>query len=420
MLVGQTGSRRHVDQVVRLPQVALRLTESDPGPGLQGRMCVLGCRGQNLRVPLLGVFRSKSRQRVVAGHQRVGQRLRQRNGVAGRRPVMRQRGRPFGRDSRALFDGFGHPAMESSPPRRAQPVVESPLNERVGEGESMVDLRQHSGPERNVEVVDTAVDVDASGGGHQVGLKLPADDRRGGQDPINLLPQGEGAVTEEVAHADGKPVRPESTSGQPVAVGSDGDHTGLGKVPQHLSDEKGIAIGLRHQGVAQGQAVAIQLMAGHPLHELQDLGAVQSGELDPVHPALPVQPDQKIGQGIRRCRLFTSKRRHEDDTNGFLGTHHPPQERDTRRVGPVQVIEHDDQGILHRCLGQGLQDGLVQHGAFGRPVFARPGAATTEQGSQRLGQLGRYQRAVDQWRQCLGPGLVRQFQLVVAATVENG
>ena len=204
MLVGQTGSPHDVEQVVRLPQVALRFAESDPGPSLQGRMRFLGCRREDPRVPLHGVFRSQSRQGVVTGDQRIGPRLGQLCRIAGRRPVMRERGRPFCRDPRALFDGFGYPAMESSSAGRTQPVVKSPLNERMGEGESIVDLRQHSGPECNVEVIDAAVDIHVAGKSHKVGVKISPDDRRRGQGPINLLSEGEGAVAEEVADTHGQ------------------------------------------------------------------------------------------------------------------------------------------------------------------------------------------------------------------------
>ena len=139
--------------------------------------------------------------------------------------------------------------------------------------------------------------------------------------------------------------------GDPPAVGVLVDGAGLGEVAEDLSHEERVAVGLAVQGVGQTRPPASSSVwpAAASMNATTPVSS-SPVKLDPADALLSPQCGQgsreRMGAARARCR-DTSRGR--ERRSGLFG-HHVAQQLQARLVRPLQVVEHQHDGLCLRHL----------------------------------------------------------------------
>ena len=113
------------------------------------------------------------------------------------------------------------------------------------------------------------------------------------------------------------------------------------------------------------------------LHELLDPARVQAAEVQPGDTALPAEVGQHVGQRMAAVEVGVAVGGQDEHPHRRDRAQEVAQQEQRRLVGPVQVVEHEDDRGVVRAGGQQVGDGLEQAVALGVGL-----------GLQRLGQAG--------------------------------
>jgi hypothetical protein len=135
---------------------------------------------------------------------------------------------------------------------------------------------------------------------------------------------------------------------------------------EELLDEEGIAVGPLVDALRHG---ALGRRPQDRRRQRTRLGRVEAVEVDPLRPARAFQLRQPGPHRVPAVELVRSDRQRQADS---LGAHGPDQVRDRipgGRVGPVQVLDHEQQRLQVAQAVDHAQDGLEQPRL--RPLGAR-------------------------------------------------
>jgi hypothetical protein len=164
---------------------------------------------------------------------------------------------------------------------------------------------------------------------------------------------------------------------------------GFEEVAEHLLDEEGVAFGF---GEDEGDQLRRRLAAGAALEELRDALFVHPGKDDLVGQALAQQLGEDRGQRAARPELGVSvgpDRKQWDFGHALRQVLHQQQRR---LVGPVEVLEYEQDGVAPRVPADEFGDAVQQVAALllggERYGLGDVGVARTQLGHQ-LGDLRR-------------------------------
>jgi hypothetical protein len=216
-----------------------------------------------------------------------------------------------------------------------------------------------------------------------------------------------------------------------VAVALD-EPARFGQVPQELTDEQRVALGLDVHRLGQLEDRRVEGVPGRDLDELLHVRLAQPVHLESLHVAFATEVGQHAGEGMGAVEVGVAERPDGEQAGRRRPGHVPEQEQ--RRLGrPLQVVEHQQDRHGERHAGEDGRDrlehavaprlGLVavvlagQRQAFGdggeQP--GQVGSVGADEVAQLVGGAGRDQRpeGVDE-------RLVRHAELLVAAPVQDG
>ena len=167
--------------------------------------------------------------------------------------------------------------------------------------------------------------------------------------------------------------------------------------------------------------VAVRL----PGRERGDVRFVQPDERDAVEEILAAELNQQSRQIIAGLRLVVPPGGEDQQAALRRDPDNLPQQQQRRRVGPVQILDHQDERPNGGRRADEIDDGVeepvppaltVRTGRAGR----RPDGELGQEPRQLRGWSGRGIRRVSQKvPQCLREGLIRPHGLLVRAAVEN-
>ena len=358
-------------------------------------------------VPVRGrVLPREQLARSVARPQRAVDR---RGGIAGRpgeAVVQRERGE----GAHAVRDRGRRAGVHALAARDAERAVERLAHERVRERVAAGGLDDEPRLERLLERDDhlvlvavshrpqrREVELAAEHGG--VGERRPAPFREPREAPQQHLPHALG-------HADlvgGQGLRPAA---------------GLEQVPHDLLDEEGVAVGL---GADRADQCRRRLVPGLVGDQRGDGRLVEAGERDDLEQPVAPQVGEQLAELGRRLAL--ALRADDQQRRLVLGAQDVAQELERRTVGPVQVVEHEQDRRAGSGVAQEPRDGLEHEVAPCLGILrrrARRGIAL-EPGDQ-LRELRRAGGAgvADVVAEGFDERLVGEQRLLRAAPVEHG
>ena len=344
-------------------------------------------------------------------------------GGPGLRPVIRQL--PCAR-SRIRTEVAGErlrdAAMQSRTACCREVVVQRVLDERVREreapGRDFFEQRVFDG---GFQAVEGRIGFELEEFRQEFEIEVSPDDGGVLERTAGSVAEPGDAPADHLAHAHRKPLRAEVGRRDPSAFGLC-DGADFGEVAQDLADEEGIALGLMHQDVAEREAVFAHFMTCEALHELEHLSAAQPGEMDAADAVFPVQRGERAREGVGPVDFGIAVRGHDQDAELLGCRREVPQQRHGRRVGPMQVVEHEHDSRDVRNTRQDLDHCAEQRIALGvgaRAARHDPRAAIGEQQSQPRAVGVVDQLVLGEERDGFPPGLIRDREFLVAAAVEH-
>ena len=120
----------------------------------------------------------------------------------------------------------------------------------------------------------------------------------------------------------------------------------LEEMAEDLVDEERVAVGLAVDGVGQGHPLVVHGLAGDGLHDRHHLAGLEPRQFDALHPARPPQGAQGLDQGVGGGQLAVTERAQHDQAHRAVGRHQVSEELQAAHVGPLQVVEDDDHGVV--------------------------------------------------------------------------
>ncbi len=317
----------------------------------------------------------------------------------------------------------GQPVGELSVQRAASRLAELALQHVAHQGVGELVAQRHTaqgahdaGARRLVEVPDRVGSSRAQHLGDQGDLEALSGQRGHVERGAGEWPEARELALEELGQAPGQLTRDDL-----VALAG----------PQHLGDEEGVAPRDRPQRLDLG---AVEVTAlGHPGDEVRDLlgGEPAEGDLDVAHVvAVAIGEDARhlgVGPGVPGAQG-----EHDHQARGRGLAHHPVEQVEAGAVGPVQVVEDEEDGVATaQCLepraggfeepppgrlwvGQGCVDGR-------REPTGEAGQDPTQFAADRAEQFDELiaGAVVDEVAERLGEGLVGRGDALVTASVED-
>jgi len=136
------------------------------------------------------------------------------------------------------------------------------------------------------------------GPGQHIELEVPADHRGQRQHPLGVVSQSPDPCADDHTHTGGQGQGIEGVLCDPPAGGVLGDRPGLGQVTKHLAHEERVAVGLAVHRMGETRRRVIEGVPGGGLHEGEDAGVVQSGQLHAGHAVVSMQRRQGLEQRV--------------------------------------------------------------------------------------------------------------------------
>ena len=229
--------------------------------------------------------------------------------------------------------------------QRREAVVERRAHQRVGEGvaaDAAVDLAQHAGAHRLVERRDEVVPRQRPERLEQPEVDLAPDHRRDLDRLARRRRQPPQAPRGDPAHALGHPGLLEVDRALEAA-------RRVAQVAQDLLDEERVALGLavqRRDEVGGGRGGAVGL------DQLADLAGVEALERDVREAVLAPQRGDQLRQRVPLLELRVAVGAEEHRAPRLGRAHEVAQQLHRRAVGPVEVVEDEQQRRARGQLGQ--------------------------------------------------------------------
>ena len=143
------------------------------------------------------------------------------------------------------------------------------------------------------------------------------------------------------------------------------DRAGLGERPPQLADQEGVAAGqLAHRG-RQARQLGAGLAAGGAAGQLADLGRGEALKPQPHDVLGAAQVGERLGQRARHLGLGVAEGRDQQQPRLGGRARQVAQQQQRRGVGPVDILEQQQQRPLPAGLGQQRGDRRVQAVALG-------------------------------------------------------
>ena len=201
---------------------------------------------------------------------------------------------------------------------------------------------------------------------------------------------------------------------------------------QHLGDEERVAGGAALQRPRGVHRRAVELLAGRVARELGDRLGLQPGEVDARDVGLTMQVGQQLDQRMLVVELGRAEGRDDRQPQPQVGGDEVAQEQQRRRVGPLDVVQEQDDGTLG-LLGVEQPDGRAEEqialrvaiGLAGRGRVGQPAAQRADEAAKLAAVLvdvaleDRVGGVLDQVRQRLHERLVGHPQVFVAAALQD-
>ena len=130
--------------------------------------------------------------------------------------------------------------------------------------------------------------------------------------------------------------------------------TGLGQLPEHLLDEERVAVGARVH--ARRDLVAAQHGAGERRHVVER----QSAQVDPVKRAAAPQLGQRGGERGVAAELGVAIGAEDEHRSGAARAQQEAREQQGPAIGPVEVVDHEQQRSARGEVGEGGVDGVEE------------------------------------------------------------
>ena len=152
------------------------------------------------------------------------------------------------------------------------------------------------------------------------------------------------------------------------------DRPGLRQVTQQLAGEERVAGRLARDLRGERTPVLIELVPGRSFHQREHILGVKAGELDSLHALLAVKVGQQRRQRMIAREIGVTVGPHHHHRHRGARRDDVAQQRQRRRIGPVQVIEDQQQRLLlARSFQQARDSGVEQVALCLRVALARGG-----------------------------------------------
>lgn len=147
---------------------------------------------------------------------------------------------------------------------------------------------------------------------------------------------------------------------------------------KHLGHEEGIALRLfPHRSNELFALVVSDRVAGGRLNEGSYPGPIETGQLETLAHALTAQISQKLRERVTPADVGVPIGGHHQQPQRLGRTQHMAEKQQGGFRRPVDVVKHEQDGRLHRSVGQP-----------GRHRVEEPVALGLGIGTQRLGKAG--------------------------------
>ena len=255
-------------------------------------------------------------------------------------------------------DRLADPRVQPRAAQGGEAVVERGADERVGErvaADAAGDLAQHAGAHRLVERGDEVVPGQRAERLEQPEVELAADHRRDLDRLARRRRQPPDPPRGHLSHAVGHPGLLEVDGALEAA-------RALAQVAHDLLDEERVALGLPVQrrdevGGRRGGAVR--------LHQRRDLAGLEAVELEVGEDVLAPQRGDQLRERVALLELGVAVGAEEHRAPRLGRAHEVAQELHGRAVGPVQIVEDEQQrsagGELGEQRGERVEQALALH-----------------------------------------------------------
>lgn len=239
-------------------------------------------------------------------------------------------------------------SVQTRTTRDAESVVEGVTDERVGEGETtgrrrnLVDERSLDGL---LEERQDAVLVVAEGRREKVEVEVLADDRSHAEGLGDIIPESGDAPADDLVDALGQ-VENRGVVGHPPATVLLVDTARLREVAEHLHRVEGVSVGLLMEGMRERDPLGVELVPGGCLHEVDEVDVVDPVQLDPFDTRLAIEARECIVQVQLRRHIVVPVRADDEHAQALGRRDQMPEQQERRFVGPVQVVEDDDDRLV--------------------------------------------------------------------------
>jgi len=195
------------------------------------------------------------------------------------------------------------------------------LYKRVGEAVPIGGHIDHKpGRDRGVQNVQQHLVADVRSGRQKARIEVAAYHRPRRQNRHCLRAEMSHPPTDHLTHTDRESVVAKIAARPPSPCLILEDRAGFDQMPQELTDEERVSIGLSAEGVAQHQLLIAQLVTCSSLHQGQQLQIPQSSKAEAGHPRLAVQPGQPVCERTVRRDIGLPERNYGHDREGVVGS----------------------------------------------------------------------------------------------------
>ncbi len=333
-----------------------------------------------------------------------------------------------------LLEGLGHTLVRPPAPRGPEVLVEGVLDEGVHEAVAvdLLGLDDQPPGDRLLDLVDEAQLVDIEEAGQHGEIEVAPDHRGHRKSPLDLGAQIGHAVGYDLSDAPGESDLVQVGREMPHAVGALDERPVLGEMADQLDDEEGVASRLSPKGVGKPDPFLGHRVARCSLQQADDLDLLQPAKTEALHRRLPAKVCEERGEGMRSGEIAVSEGSHHRHPHGCRRPGQMTQELETGRVGPVEIVEHDEKRRRLRHGGKQPPDALHHQEPLGVGICDRGRSFVSQsprQGRHEAAEgqaVGRDetlevlpQDGLDERGQSLRPRLVRNRQVLVATAVQD-
>ena len=344
--VGTAGAMAGVAELEHHPRALVRIADAELERGAK---------------PILGLA---ERER---GDGRLGREQVVRDGPlcsADRRPcrvVVREGGEdcPAVAAGPSVLERLGDPEVDLRPARGREPVVDGSADELVREPVCEAATRlldQQAAPHGLLDRADQRRLVHDRRAPHRVELEVGSHHGSQLEDVPRLAGEPREPLADDVPHRRRDPElgrRP----GETRAVRADVDGGGVDQLAPELGDQERVAAG---EVADDRRQLGGGLDAGRQPDELADLARRQPAEAD-AHDSLgAVHVDERLRELGGHVRVGVAEGGHEEHPSRRAGAHEVPHQLQRGRVGPVHVLEHEEQRCFRADADEQLGHGGVE------------------------------------------------------------